>query len=72
MELKDLFDPIIDGVQYVTYHRKPTREEIAFGYGATHYRDFPIFEVSTGRFHPWGAPVLKKWVLSDDGLRYYR
>lgn len=71
------FDPIINGVQHVTYHRKPTSTEIKFGYGATHYRDIPIDEV-TKKKH--GAPfilgpvhVIKKWtVCKDDGLRYYR
>lgn len=28
--------------QLVTATRKPTHGEIAFGYGATHYRDFPL------------------------------
>lgn len=28
--------------QSITAHRRPTQGEIAFGYGAEHYRDFPI------------------------------
>lgn len=28
--------------QSITAHRRPTKAEIAFGYGATHYRDFPL------------------------------
>ena len=44
----ELFDPVIDGIQYVTYHRNPTPSEIAFGYGAIHYRHFPIDLVRKG------------------------
>ena len=50
----------------VTYHRNPTRAEIAFGYGAIHYRDFEMADVlnDEGR--------IKKWLVApDDGLRYY-
>ena len=47
-------------------HRPPTKSEIKFGYGAVHYRTFPIEE--------WKKPdgSLKKWIKADDGLRYYR
>ena len=50
----------------ITAHRKPTPSEIKWGYGATHYRDFPVSE--------WLKPngTLKAWILADDGLRYYR
>ena len=66
----DLYDPVIDGVQHYTYHREPTRGEIAFGYGATHYRDFPPEDVVTKRIGQ--LVVLKKWLKAkDDGLRYY-
>lgn len=61
-----LFDPEIGGVQYYTYHRKPTQAEIKFGYGATHYRDFPEHQVKKPGFR------IKKWLKADDGLRYYR
>ena len=50
----------------VTYHRNPTKAEIAFGYGAIHYRDFEMADVlnEEGR--------IKKWLVApDDGLRYY-
>ncbi len=50
----------------ITYHRDPTRAEIACGYGAIHYREFEFADVLTkdGR--------VKKWfVAKDDGLRYY-
>lgn len=51
----------------VQYYRKPTKAEIRFGYGAIHYRDFPINEVVKTN----GS--LKKWVRCKyDGLRYYR
>lgn len=70
--MTNLFDPIIDGVQYCTYHRQPTMAEIAFGYGATHYNDFPMEKCLTGRTYSWGAPIIKKWIKGEDGLRYYR
>ena len=60
----ELFDPVIDGIQHVTYHRNPTRAEIAFGYGAIHYRHFPIDLVRKG-------DGVKKWIKVDN-LRYYR
>lgn len=63
--MANLFNPIIDGVQHVTYHRNPTEAEIKSGYGATHYRDFPAFQVLKG-FR------LKRWTVGPDGLRYYR
>jgi hypothetical protein len=51
----------------VQYHRNPTKAEIRFGYGAIHYRDFPVNEVVKTN----GS--LKKWVKCKyDGLRYYR
>ncbi len=59
------FDPIIGGVKHYTYHREPTESEIRRGFGATHYRDFPLEEVTK----PDGE--IKKW-LKADGLRYYR
>lgn len=62
-----LFDPKIDGVQYYTYHRKPTPAEIKFGEGAIHYRNFPECLVRTIGFK------VKRWIkAADDGLRYYR
>ena len=67
------FDPIIGGVKHYTYHRKPTRAEIKFGEGATHYRDFPVDECDSGKKYPWGYPKIKRWLVAkDDGLRYYR
>lgn len=51
----------------IKYHRPPTKAEISFGHGATHYREF----------HPMDCTnkngKLKQWLKSaDDGLRYYR
>lgn len=57
---------VIDLNMPVTYHRSPTRSEIAFGYGATHYRDFELADC----LNKEGA--IKKWIKADDGLRYYR
>lgn len=59
--------PIRDDVQSVTYHRPPTKGEIAFGYGAIHYRDFSPVDCC----HK-GTRVPKVWFVADDGLRYYR
>lgn len=60
--------PVREDVTEATYHRPPTEFEIRFGYGATHYRTFPLDECC----HK-GTRVLKAWfVASDDGLRYYR
>lgn len=51
----------------ITYHRKPTRGEIKFGEGATHYKDFEAQNCMT-RFNR-----LKQWLICPhDGLRYYR
>lgn len=59
--------PLRDDVQAVTYHRAPTPAEVRHGHGATHYRDFTPGECC----HP-GTRVAKRWILADDGLRYYR
>lgn len=59
--------PVRDDVTEVKYHRPPTTSEIRFGHGATHYRTFPVEEA----VFP-GTRVLKKWIVADDGLRYYR
>ena len=61
------FLPFRDDVMIITAHRKPTPSEIRFGYGATHYRDFPV---DLWR-HASGKP--KRWIKApDDKLRYYR
>ena len=67
---------VINGVSYlavvdlnmpVTYHREPTKSEIAFGEGATHFRDFELADVLNK------DGIIKKWLVAkDDGLRYYR
>ena len=50
----------------VTYHRKPTPIEIRFGNGATHYRDFELYECvnKVGKIKEW-------FVDQSDGLRYH-
>lgn len=58
--------PIRDDVVEVEYHRPPTRAEIKFGEGATHYRTFTVEECCFP-----GTRILKKWFVADDGLRYY-
>lgn len=57
-------------IETLTGHRKPTPSEIKWGYGATHYRDFPVSKWldrsgKAGKF-------FKNWIKADDGLRYYR
>jgi len=50
----------------IAYHRQPTAAEIKFGYGATHYKDFPLSQCTKkdGNY--------KKWLICPvDGLRYY-
>lgn len=59
--------PLRDDVTAVTYHRAPTPAEVRRGYGATHYRDFTPAECCHG-----GTRIAKRWILADDGLRYYR
>ena len=54
-------------VRSITYHRNPTKAEIKWGAGATHYKDF----------HPQDCKkmdgTLKKWLVCPfDGLRYYK
>lgn len=62
---KDLF---VLNSQVIQLHRQPTKGEIKFGYGATHYRDFLIGEVINNK-----SGKFKKWIkASNDGLRYYR
>ncbi|GEM53830.1 hypothetical protein B0A58_14840 [Flavobacterium branchiophilum NBRC 15030 = ATCC 35035] len=48
------------------YWRKPTKAEIKFGYGATHYRDFDFEDC----FDADGYLKLKVRA-SDDNLIYY-
>ena len=50
----------------VTYHRPPTKAEIAFGYGAIHYIEIPRLEC-LNRFGK-----LKKRLKAKDGLWYSR
>ena len=59
--------PLRDDVQAVTYHRPPTPAEIRHGYGATHYRDF-----TPDQYCHAGTRIAKRWIVADDGLRYYR
>lgn len=58
----------------VTYGRKPTAYELKFGYGARHYRDFPIEEcINEKRSKETGLTILKKRIKAkNDGLIYTR
>jgi len=59
--------PVRDDVTECQYHRPPTKSEIRFGHGATHYRTFSVEECC----HK-GTRIKKRWfVAKDDGLRYY-
>lgn len=60
--------PVRDDVTECQYHRPPTKGEINFGHGATHYRTFQVSECCYT-----GTRILKRWFkANDDGLRYYR
>jgi len=51
----------------IIYHRKPTKSEIKFGEGTTHYKDFEtVFCWNDKTDSP------KRWLICPiDGLRYY-
>lgn len=51
----------------IEFHRKPTKEEIRFGHGATHYRDFPIDECKKK-----DGSIKKRLKAKNDGLIYTR
>ena len=51
----------------LTYHRKPTTGEIKFGYGAVHYRDFPVEECVKK-----DGSIKKRLKAKNDGLIYTR
>lgn len=57
----------IEPAPELEYNRQPTKGEIKFGEGATHYKHFEASQYlkSSGR--------IKKWLVCPiDGLRYYR
>lgn len=49
----------------VEYSRKPTKAEIAFGYGATHYRSFPLREVIGNK-----GQIKKRLLAKDEDVWY--
>lgn len=59
--------PLRKDVKVLTYHRKPTAYEIKFGYGATHYRDFPVAECLKK-----DGLIKKRLKAKNDGLIYTR
>lgn len=63
----DLFDA-------VRYSRKPTPEEISFGHGCTHYKEFPLaFVIKDYRGFVDNFYTLKKRIKCPiDGLTYTR
>lgn len=53
--------------QTIRCHRQPTNYENKRGYGATHYRDFPLSIIGINK-----RGMFKNWfVAPDDKLRYY-
>jgi len=59
-------DLIVLNYQPIVVHRPPTKSEIKFGYGATHYKDYNLSAI----LNKMGN--IKKWFIAlDDGLRYY-
>ncbi len=57
-------DLVVCNKQEIEAHRPPTKGEIKFGEGATHYRTFQIGEVLNNKGD------IKKWFIADDLLRY--
>lgn len=53
--------------KYVEYSRKPTMAEIAFGYGALHYRSFILREVVGNN-----GQIKKRLFAKDEGVWYSR
>lgn len=52
--------------EFIEYWRKPAKDEIRFGHGATHYREFNFDSC----FDKNNLLILKA-KASDDGLIYY-
>lgn len=60
-------DLVIINKQEINCHRPPTKGEIKFGEGATHYRDFTLAEIGITK-----KGEIKKWFIApNDKLRYY-
>ena len=51
----------------IAYSRKPTKAEIAIGYGATYYRSFPLREVVGNN-----GQIKKRLFAKDEGAWYSR
>jgi hypothetical protein len=63
----ELIDSYYDNLSPIQYHRNPTKGEINFGYGATHYATFDRSQCINKNGD------VKKWFVSPmDNLRYYR
>ena len=58
---------IVNKPQMLTYYRKPTKEEIKFGYGAIHYRDFPFEKC----FDKSGFQKLRAKAIDDGHIYHY-
>lgn len=67
MKFPYLLYPRLQPSDKLTYHRKPTKGEVKFGEGATHYKDFTVSDCMTK------LNRLKQWLVCPiDDLRYYR
>lgn len=55
------------GYKCVVYSRKPTKAEIASGYGATHYRSFPLREAIGN-----SGQIKKRLFAKDEAVWYSR
>jgi hypothetical protein len=51
----------------IAYSRKPTKAEIAIGYGATYYRSFPLRDVVGNN-----GQIKKRLFAKDEGVWYSR
>lgn len=58
---------IVTDMPKLTYHRKPTQNEIKFGHGAIHYRDFDYNEYTKK-----DGEIKKRIKAQNDGLIYSR
>ena len=57
---------VVNKPKTLTFWRNPTKEEIKFGYGAIHYRDFNFDECVD--INGFIKPFIK---ASNDSLKYY-
>lgn len=59
--------PTLGDFMEVEFHRKPTEDEIRFGHGATHYKDFLVKDIRKK-----DGTLKKRIKCPIDGLIYTR